>query len=167
MMRFTVEKGDRQFIKPKQIERAGRLAINQITNEIHKDLGGEVPKAHGTSITGYRRVRSKKTLAKTRTKRMRGIVWQGTMSVQAVYGGKPREVKGGVKAGRHFFPDAFIAVMKSGHVGIFKRMKGSSELEEERIELEQAKSIATRKARDKLLELPQAFRKQYRKQIKR
>lgn len=168
MIRFRVDKSDRQFIKPKQVERASRLAINQITNEIHKDLGGDIPKTHGTSITGYRRVRSKKTLAKSRKRTMRGVVWQGTMDIPARYAGKSRNVSGGAKAGRHYFPGAFVATVgKNKYRGIFKRIKGSNKLEQVYIELTQAKALANRKAQQKLLQLPAAFRKQYRKQIKR
>jgi len=167
MMRFTIDKIDKPLLNPKKIARASRLAVNQVTSEIHKDVTREVPKAHGTSITGYRRVRSKKTLAKARKKRLRGIVWQGTMDIQAVYAGKPRKVKGGVKAGKHFFPGAFIATMKSGHVGIFSRIHGSKKIEEERIELDQARSIIESKAREALPKLPKLFREQYKKLIKR
>lgn len=165
MIRFRVEKSDRQFINPKQVKRASRLAVNQITSEIHKELGGEIPREHGTSIVGYRRVRSKKKLAKARGKGLRGVVWQGTLRIQAKYAGKPRKVKGGVKAGKHFFPNAFIMTFKSGYSGIFKRKDGK--FVEEHIKIDKAKRMVDHKAREKLRELPAAFRKHYIKQIKR
>lgn len=166
MIKFHVKKSDREFIKPAHVKRASRLAVNQITNEMHKELGGEIPRAHGTSVTGYRRVRSKKNLAKARAKRLRALVWQGTLRIPAKYAGKPRKVTGGVKAGKHYFPNAFIATMKNGYTGVFKRITGSSKLEQEYIELEQAQKMVRRKAQEKLPKLQEAFRYQYKKLIK-
>jgi len=165
MIRLRVEKSDRKLISQKQVTRASRLAINDVTRKAHKELGGTVPKAHGTSITGYRRVRSKKTLAKARKRRLRGIVWQGTKDIQATYAGKARKVKGGVKAGRFFFPGAYIMRFKSGHVGIFKRVNGV--VTEEMIELDRAKQMVNEVGRKALRDLPKAFRTQYKKLVKK
>ncbi len=164
MMRFRVDKSDRRFIKPRQVERASRLAINAVTNEAHKELGGAIPTTHGTSIMGFRRVRSKKTLAKVRRKSLKAIVWEGTKEIKATYAGKARNVKGGIRAGKHFFPGAFIMKFKSDHVGIFKRMGG--QLVEETIDLPQAHAIVKRAGVKALHKLPGEFRKQYKRLIK-
>lgn len=165
MIRFKVDKSDRKFISQKNVQRASRLAINEATNEAHKELGGTIPRAHGTSVTGYRRVRSKKKLAKARRRKMQGVVWQGLNQIQGTYAGKARKVKGGIKAGRHFFPNAFKITFKSGHVGIFRRINGK--LTEEMIDLDQAKAMTRRKASETLRTLPERFRKQYKKLVRK
>ena len=134
-------------LKPVQINRASRITINQVTRELHKQLGGEIPKVGGTSVVGYRRVRAKKKLAKAgRTRIKRGITWMGTLDIPAKYAGRPRKTKDGVKVGRHFFTNAFVVTMKNGYTGVFYRLPGNK-LEQAMIELPQsdaqAKSAAT------------------------
>lgn len=129
-------------VKPKQVSRASRLSINQVTNELHKQLGGSLPRDAGTSVVGYRKVRAKKTLAKSRSKTKRGVTWMGTMKIPAKYGGRMKQVHGGVKVGRHFFENAFIGTMKSGYVGVFKRIQGTDKIEQAMIEMNNADAQA-------------------------
>lgn len=152
-------------LRPTQIARASRLTVNQITRELHKELGRDIPKEHGTSIAGFKRVRAKKTLAKAR-KRVRGITWIGRNAIASAYAGKPRNVKGGARAGRYFFENAFVAKMKSDHVGIFKRIQGSSKIEEQTIELTNAQAQVIRAVDGKRGKIRQIMQKQLRKQIK-
>lgn len=56
-----------------------------------------------------------------------GRVWFGTDPVKAAYAGRLRQTKKGARAGRHKFPDGFVATMKSGHTGIYMR-QGKSRL---------------------------------------
>lgn len=132
-------------LKPKQISRATRLTINSVISQSHKQLGGEIPRAAGTSITGYRRVRAKKNLAKARRKVMTGVAWLGTLRIPAKYAGRMKQQKGGVRVGRHFFENAFVATMKSGYMGVFKRVSGG--IEQEYIDLPQADNQAASVAR--------------------
>jgi len=112
-------------LMPKQIDRASRLSINQVTNELHKRLGGEIPKEAGVTVVGYRRVRAKKSLAKAgRRKIKRGVTWMGTMEIPAKYAGRMRSEGSDAWAGKYFFQNAFIATMKSGYKGIFYRLPG-------------------------------------------
>ena len=113
-------------LMPKQIDRASRLSINQVTNELHKRLGGEIPKVAGTTIVGYRRVRAKKKLARSgRQKVKRGVTWMGTMEIPAKYAGRMRSEGSDAWAGKYFFQNAFIATMKSGYTGVFYRLPGN------------------------------------------
>lgn len=54
-------------------------------------------------------------------------IWFGTDDIPAGYVGKPRQQKKGAKVGKHKFPGAFVATMKSGHTSIFER-QGKSRL---------------------------------------
>lgn len=75
------------------------------------------------------------------TAALKAQVWIGTNPVKASYLGKPRQTKAGARAGQHAFPGAFVATMKSGHVGIFKRAHGSRKLDEQVIRLQSAQSV--------------------------
>lgn len=127
-------------LKPQQIARASRLTINQVISESHKKLGGNIPREAGTSVVGYRRVRAKKTLAKARRKVMVGVAWMGTLQIPAKYAGRAKNTKGGVIVGRHFFENAFVATMKSGYTGVFRRVSGSRDIEQVMIDLPKARS---------------------------
>lgn len=127
-------------LKPKQIDRATRLTINQVTNELHKSLGGKLPREAGTSVVGYRRVRAKKTLAKARSRANRGVTWMGTMKIPAKYAGRMKQVPGGVQVGRHFFENAFIGTMKSGYEGVFTRIQGTDKIKQAMIEMNNAEA---------------------------
>ena len=145
-------------LKPTQIARASRLTVNKTTTMLHKKLAGDIPRKHGTSIVGYRKVRAKKTLSKVkkRTKNVRGITWLGANDIDARYAGKMRTVQGGVRAGRHFFENAFIATMKSGYTGIFERIQGGSKIKKVMIPLTDAHDMAQVEA-DKALKYAQAL----------
>ena len=128
-MRITLEdktKVARWFaLKPSQIARASRLSINQVTNELHKQLGGDIPRVAGTTVVGYRRVRAKKRLAKAGRGRIkRGVAWMGTMKIPAKYGGRMKNAGSDAWAGKHFFKNAFVATMGNGYQSIFYRMPG-------------------------------------------
>lgn len=54
-------------------------------------------------------------------------VWFGVDPIKAVYTGKLKQQKRGIKVGKFTFKGAFVATMKSGHTGIFMR-QGKSRL---------------------------------------
>lgn len=66
-------------------------------------------------------------------------------AIKAVRVGKPRQQKKGARAGKHFFTGGFVATMKSGHVGIYKR-KDTARLPiaEQVIKMPDGESIASR-----------------------
>lgn len=76
-----------------------------------------------------------------------GAVWIGYAGVKASYIGKLRDVPGGARAGRQFFERAFVAQMRSGHVGIFRRIPGTrgrsgrEKLKEQFAQLDRAQSV--------------------------
>lgn len=144
---------------PKEIRRASRRTVRQITNELHKELGGKIPRTAGVSILGYRRVRAKKRPPKANKRLTRGIVWLGTRRIAARYAGRMRdsETFGGAFAGQYFFENAFVAKFKSGYDGIFKR-NDQGKLEEQYVNLPQAHAeviAAAGKSRSRISELLQ------------
>lgn len=169
-MRIKIQGKDKvsKFLqaKPSQIKRAARNTINQVTRELKKELGGTIPREHGTSITGFRRYRSKSTLAKVGRKRIQGITWIGGNAIAAAYAGKPRNVKGGAKAGRFFFAKSFVATMKSGHKGIFQRISGSNKIKEVTIPLTKVKALVIKAAKGARGRIRSIMQKQLRKQMK-
>ena len=108
--------------KPAQVKRAARKTVRQITNELHKELGGTIPRDAGTSVGGFRRVRAKKKTPKGRQRTSRGSVWMGTNRIQAEYAGRAKAIGSDVKVGKYFFKNAFIMKYKSGHEAVILRI---------------------------------------------
>jgi len=72
-------------------------------------------------------------------KEIKGTAWIGGSPIKAAYVGKlkQREDEAGARAGKYFFKGGFIARMKSGHTGIFKRVgKHRLPLREETVSLQ-------------------------------
>jgi hypothetical protein len=151
-MQFNVSlRGDQERLQrlynrtPVEMKKASKATINKVVPKYQREAGGAIPRSAGTSITGYRRVRSRKKLAKI--KKLRGEVWQGTARIPARYAGKLRQVKGGVRAGRLFFEGAFIATMRNGYRSVFKRKgKNRYPIEQEFVYLDESQSIVARLA---------------------
>jgi len=133
--------------KPAQIRRATLFTAKQITRELHKELGGAIPRSADTSTLGYRRARAKNTTPKARQRKVRGVVWMGTKKIAAKFVGKPRQGKGVVRVRGHVFQNAFIRNYGSGPV-VLQRIAGTDRLKEAKIELPnsagQAQSAASR-----------------------
>ena len=155
-------------LRPAQIRSASRLTVNQVARELQQELGRSIPKQHGTSITGFKRVRAKRTLAKARNsrKRIQGITWIGRNAIAAAYAGKPRNVKGGARAGRYFFENAFVVTMKSKHTGIFKRIKGSNKIEEQTVDLTNAQAQVVHAAKNARGRIRHILQNQLKKKVK-
>ena len=161
-MKFRLRVEGREEIKqtfrvlPKEIRRAARRTVRQVTNELHRELGGKIPRTAGVSVVGYRRVRAKKRTPKGRQVGSRGVVWLGTNQIEARFAGRMRdsETFGGAFAGKYFFENAFVAKFDSGYVGIFKRSEsgktrhGKAELEKQYINLPKSHEDAAKAAQE-------------------
>ena len=147
--------------KPAQVRRAARRTVRQITNELHKELGGTIPRKAGTTVVGYRRVRAKKKTPKGRQASSRGSVWMGTNKIAAAYAGRLRNdpTSGGAWAGKYFFENSFVAKMKSGHESIFQKIKGTNKIRERYVHLPDARNDAKRAADKVELKLRNVLRK--------
>lgn len=62
-------------------------------------------------------------------------VWLGLYQVRASRLGRPRQTRAGVSVGRHRFPGAFIATMKSGHSDVYQR-RGDARLPVDIVQLD-------------------------------
>lgn len=153
--------------KPAQIRRATRKTVRQVTNELHKELGGQIPRTAGTPIVGYRRVRAKKTTPKGRQRSSTGTVWMGTNKIAARYAGRLRNdpERNGAWAGKYFFENSFVAKMKSGYESIFQRIKGSNKIRQRYVHLPDARQDAVRAANKAELRLRKILRVNLQKEL--
>jgi len=112
--------------KPREIENASRRAIRKTVRfgvgRIARGLAqrNQIPQRVLKTGSGHRRA------VRIRTRMPgpggdSGYLWVGVRPVKAVYIGKPRQLRKGVRVGRHRFDGAFLATMRSGHTGAFKR----------------------------------------------
>ena len=152
--------------KPAQIRRATLFTTRQITNELHKELGGSIPRAADTSILGYRRARAKKTLPKAKRRRIRGVAWMGTKKIAATFAGKPRQGKGVVRVRGHVFQNAFIRHYGSNAV-VFQRIPGTRKIKEVKIELPASATQAQAAAGRAQGRIKRVTREQLRRQLAR
>jgi hypothetical protein len=115
-VRVDTDTIDEAFIRlgalPEQIEAASNAvtkrtrlyARDRLVDEIASDLG--VAK---TKIKSYR------------AKLAPGLVWLGYNPLKAAYCGRLTQDARGAFAGQFYFAGAFVATMKSGHKGVYKR----------------------------------------------
>lgn len=122
---------------PEQAARAERRAVNKVTKFVARGAKREVAKSMGVAQKilddrirsfnyGHRGIAS-------------GLVWFGLnpMAVTKQRFGSLTQTRIGAKAGRLSFPGAFVAEMKNGHVGVFRRRgKKRLPLDAERITLD-------------------------------
>jgi len=116
--------------------RAVSRALNGTIKWASTQVARDVAKEHDIPV---RAVKGYRVFTDRATKRnLSGQVWIGIAPVKSGYIGKGRNVpsRGGARVRSHFFQGGFVAKMKSGHEGIFKRV-GAARLpiREERVEL--------------------------------
>ena len=140
------------------VVRVSRKIANYIAKDLDDSLGGIIPRAAGTSVTGFRRVRSFHSNTRVRRAKHHSKVWLGGNRIAARYGGRMREVTGGAYAGRHFFANAFIHQFKSGYKSLFTRVNGK--LTEETIEVPNIYPIAVREIRGSKFKWEQKLRRE-------
>jgi hypothetical protein len=111
-----------------QINRASTRAIKKTTGW----AGNQITRGISVSDAVPMRVlaggggRANRQHARIRTYRPKrtgtvGTIWIGSSPVIAAYVGAITQQKVGAKAGQHFFPGSFAALMPSGHRGVFYR----------------------------------------------
>lgn len=113
-----------EFLTPREVERVNRLVVNKMVRSVNTEVGGTIPRAARTGVTGFRRKRVFKTNARAKRKFVKGSVWIGANPIAAPYVGKMRNVAGGARAGSHFFAGGFLVKTKNGYETIFKKVKG-------------------------------------------
>lgn len=102
------------------IKKTTGWAGNQITRGI--SVADAVPiKALAQGAGRTKRMHARVRSYKPKSTGTVGTIWVGSNPVKAAYVGAMRQQKIGAKAGQHFFPGSFIALMPSGHRGVFYR----------------------------------------------
>lgn len=98
---------------PEQIAKATKRAQTKARDYAAMRLAHVVAEAYDLPAAKYRTVRVKTGSG--------GVVWAGYNPMAAAYMGKLVQEDDGAWAGQYWFPGGFVATMRSGHAGIFKR----------------------------------------------
>lgn len=138
---------------PKTIFNAQRSAISTTTTWAGKELRNRMQVKTGIPARVFRQFR-----VKTKRNRETGMVWIGLNRVKASYVGKLSQDTGGAWAGDYYFAGGFIARMKNGHAGIFKRKSQSRlPLAEQTVNLDLGFEVAEEVAVQAQIELRNRF----------
>ncbi|WP_367154650.1 phage tail protein [Methylomonas sp. HYX-M1] len=151
---------------PNTIFNAQRSAISTTTTWAGKELRNRMRVKTGIPARVFRRFR-----VKTKRNRETGTVWIGLNKVKATYLGaestdketgaksyKLVQTKRGARAGKFFFEGGFVATMRSGHAGIFKRLNESRlPIVEQYVDLDLGFEVAEDVARAAQIELRNRF----------
>ena len=153
---------------PRNIFNVERSAVFTTTTFAKKLLQDRMTDKMGIPSRVFRRFRVKRKNSRTA-----GTVWLGLNDVMASYIGSGLSKKnaegkfanqdeGGAWAGKYYFAGGFIAEMKSGHIGIFKRGDGMTKndkvkLIEQGVNLKVGYEIADEVARISEIELRNRF----------
>lgn len=101
---------------PPKIKRAQYQSISEATEWAKIQLQNRM-----IADTGFRERVFKTFRVKKKRQRWAGYVWLGYNEVKAGYIGPLTQQAGGASVAGHYFEGGFIAKMRSGHRGIFKR----------------------------------------------
>jgi len=131
-------------VLPAQINRAQRRAITKTLRWGGSFIGRTVAIQTGIPLKLITKGSGKREATRLRydfpkRRETSGSVWIGANPVKASYVGKllQREDERGARAGKFYFDRAFIARLKSGHIGIFKRVgKKRLPIKEEAVNLQ-------------------------------
>ncbi len=78
----------------------------------------------------------------------KAAVWVGYNPIKAAYVGALRQKPKGARAGKHFFEGGFLATMRSGHRGVYRRVgKSRLPIEEQTVPLASAERHVNEVAR--------------------
>ena len=106
---------------------ASKRAATRAQNKLAKWVGARgasaIAKANQLPVKVMRQ-RLRVVRAKPSTGRVdKGArVWIGTLPIASRKAGRVRQTSTGAAAGKHVYPDFFVATMPSGHTGVFTRM---------------------------------------------
>lgn len=99
--------------------RAANRAINKAIDWLSGHVAREIAKDNQVPV---RVIRTRRTFMHYSSDgRLSGSLWFGLNSIKAAYAGPLRQQRKGARAGAHLFEGGFLATMKNGHRGIFKR----------------------------------------------
>ena len=136
---------------PNALRNATRSAIGTTTTWTKKQADKRLPVENKTPDKTFKKFRDKKFFNDgfKSGKSARGKVWIGYNKVRAKkspdnsFLGKLIEERDGSWAGDYYFPKAFIATFKSGHTGIYKRLKIKTRNDRWKLEEQSANMVRT------------------------
>lgn len=102
--------------------RAGNRAVRETARWTRTQSLRAVSQAENIPISRLRRGKRGGLKVARRGGADAATTWVGIDPIKAAYLGKPRQTRGGVRVGKHLYPDAFVRTMPSGYVGVFERM---------------------------------------------
>lgn len=122
-----------------QIDRAAVRSVNKTLSWVASQGRRLIAGANDLPL---KTLKGRVRLGKASAGRTKGSAWFGTRPIKTAYAGSPLQSIGGAKVRGHFFPNAFVARMPTGHLGIFKR-RGQARLpiEEQMIHLRESQAI--------------------------
>lgn len=128
------------------VRRAVTRTVRKVTNSITKVIASEIAKGSRVPVKaltkGGSTGRGRRVVSYFRDDGLTGAVWVGYNPIKAGYVGTPVQQVRGARVGRHTFPGAFDATMRSGHRSIFVRTgKGRLPLEEKLVSIDIAPGV--------------------------
>lgn len=120
---------------PATIQRAHYKSISDATAWAKKQLISRI-----THDTGFRSRVFMGYRVKSKRNRGSSLVWLGYNEVKTGYVGQLTQQAGGASVAGHYFEGGFVATMRSGHAGIWKRL-GDGKLVEQTIEIPGARQL--------------------------
>lgn len=127
---------------PEEIDRASRRAVRKAVSWIETHVARGISQAHSVPLKSIKIHRMRASVTQRGDDALHGFVWIGISPVKASYLGALRQQRAGARSGKHFFERAFVATMKSGHRGIYKRSgKARLPIDEQSLPLDQAEQV--------------------------
>ncbi|MEQ1529091.1 MAG: hypothetical protein ABL925_07230 [Methylococcales bacterium] len=142
---------------PRQIDRAMKSAVDTTTTWAKKEEQSRMAARLNIPKSIFTKVRVKGNTNRDRTS---GLVWMGIRPVKSGFVGKLSQIESGAFAREYFFQGGFIATMRSGHKGIFKRVvRQSLPIREETVNLDVGVDIRNAVAAETQTQLAERFLK--------
>ena len=127
MIDIKVE-GDRySSLTQANLNAAVKTALNPIIREGQDNYIKRIGKRARIPVGNFRKIRSRRKLLLIKSGQAQ--IWFGVNKYLAEWLGKKRQAGSDVIAGRRRFKNAFLARVRNGHRGVWRRKEGSKKLE--------------------------------------
>lgn len=105
-------------VSPDKVATAQVRASNGVAKWLGLNIGRELSRQEKVAL---KVIRARLRVFSSSRANPNAKLWLGIDPIPVVGLGKPRQTRRGVTVGRRRFPGAFVATMRSGHTGVFKR----------------------------------------------
>ncbi|MDD5273019.1 MAG: hypothetical protein PHU14_09905 [Methylovulum sp.] len=150
-----------QVFGERRVVNALRSAVKTTTTWAEKQLDSRMAADTGIPIQAFKQYRvHKKLLGGYNDGTIEaGSIWDGYNDIAAQFAGKVSQADTGAWAGKYFFEGAFVAHMKNGMEGVFKRE--GDQLISQSVTLVNAETIADQVAAEASAELLRRFKAKF------